>query len=102
MPTKPRFLGGFPPKPRPVLRNRQGIPRLSQVSSRACEGKTRDVHGFTACDSAEWLAHKGTVGRVLFGDLHILDESMNPAPTGRVGTVWFRLGSSFEYFNDRA
>src|SRR5262249_42732255 len=36
----PDFLGGFPPKPRSVLRNRQGIPRLSRVSSRACEGKT--------------------------------------------------------------
>jgi long-chain acyl-CoA synthetase len=58
--------------------------------------------GFTACDSAEWLTHKGTVGRVLFGDLNILDEAMNPVPTGTVGTVWFRLGSPFEYFNDKA
>ena len=31
----PDFLGGFPPKTRSVLRNRQGIPRLSRVSSRA-------------------------------------------------------------------
>ena len=31
----PDFLGGFPPKPRSVLRDRQGIPRLSGVSSRA-------------------------------------------------------------------
>ena len=37
----PDFLGGFPPKPRSVLRNRQGIPRLSGVSSRAHEGETR-------------------------------------------------------------
>src|SRR5215470_15139067 len=37
------FLGGFPPKPRSVLRNRQGVPRLSRASSRACERKTRDV-----------------------------------------------------------
>jgi long-chain acyl-CoA synthetase len=64
-------------------------------------GMTEGI-GFTACDSAEWLAHKGTVGRVLFGDLHILDEEMNPVPAGTVGTVWFRLGSSFEYFNDKA
>jgi long-chain acyl-CoA synthetase len=61
-----------------------------------------EAMGLAICDSAEWLAHKGTVGRVLFGDLHILDEAMNPVPTGTVGTVWFRLGSSFEYFNDRA
>jgi long-chain acyl-CoA synthetase len=61
-----------------------------------------EAMGFTACDSAEWLAHKGTVGRVLFGDLHILDDAMSPVPTGTVGTVWFRLGSQFEYFNDKA
>src|SRR5216683_913904 len=30
--------------------------------------------GFTACNSAEWLAHRSTVGKVLLGDLHILDE----------------------------
>jgi len=39
-PRNPDFLGGFPPKPRSVLRNRQGIPRLSGVSSRAHEGET--------------------------------------------------------------
>src|SRR5215472_2901013 len=43
MPTKPRFLGGFPLKTRSVLRNRQGIPRLSGVSSRAHEGGTRET-----------------------------------------------------------
>src|SRR6266568_655884 len=31
--------------------------------------------GFTACSSQEWLAHRGTVGKVLLGDLHILDEN---------------------------
>ena len=36
----PDFLGGFPPKPRSVLRNKQGISRLSRVSTRAREGKT--------------------------------------------------------------
>jgi long-chain acyl-CoA synthetase len=56
--------------------------------------------GFTACNSAEWLAHRGTVGRVLFGDLHILDESMQPCPVGTPGTVWFKTASPFEYFND--
>src|SRR5215469_9842063 len=42
MPTKPRFLGGFPLRPRSVLRNRQGIPRLSGVSSRAHEAGMRE------------------------------------------------------------
>lgn len=57
--------------------------------------------GATACESAEWLAHKGTVGRPVFGELHILDDEMNPVPTGTIGTVWFKLGSPFEYFNDK-
>jgi len=56
--------------------------------------------GFTACTSAEWLAHKGTVGRVLLGDLHILDENMHPAPKGTPGEIWFRTATPFEYFND--
>jgi long-chain acyl-CoA synthetase len=56
--------------------------------------------GFTACNSEEWLAHRGTVGRVLLGDLHILDENMQPSPTGTPGTVWFKTASQFEYFND--
>ncbi|AUC94377.1 acyl-CoA synthetase [Bradyrhizobium sp. SK17] len=58
--------------------------------------------GFTACNSEEWLAHRGTVGRVLLGDLHILDENMQPCPKGTPGTVWFKTGSPFEYFNDPA
>ena len=56
--------------------------------------------GFTACDSAEWLAHKGTVGKVMIGELHILDETMTECPTGTAGTVWFKTASPFEYFGD--
>ena len=44
-------------------------------------------HGLTACDSAEWLAHLGTVGRVLLGELHVIDEDMQPVPAGAPGTV---------------
>ena len=56
--------------------------------------------GFTACNSEEWLAHRGTVGRVLLGELHIFDDSMRPCPTGQPGTVWFKTATPFEYFND--
>lgn len=56
--------------------------------------------GFTACDSAEWLAHRGSVGRVLLGDLHILDDDMQPAAKGVPGEIWFKTASSFVYFND--
>jgi long-chain acyl-CoA synthetase len=56
--------------------------------------------GFTACDSAEWLAHRGSVGRVLLGDLHILDADMKPCAKGTPGEIWFKTATPFEYFND--
>ncbi len=58
--------------------------------------------GFAACDSPEWLAHHGTVGRVMLGDLHVLDEEMQPCPKGTSGTIWFKTATPFEYFNDNA
>ena len=36
----------------------------------------------------------------MLGDLHILDENMQPCPEGTPGTVWFKTASDFEYFND--
>ena len=56
--------------------------------------------GFTACDSEEWLAHKGSVGKVILGDLHILDDDMNELPMGTPGTIWFKTATPFEYHND--
>ena len=56
--------------------------------------------GFTACNSEEWLAHRGSVGKIMLGDLHILDENMQECPTGTPGQVWFRTATPFEYFND--
>ena len=56
--------------------------------------------GFTACNSEEWLAHRGTVGRVLLGELHILDVNMQECPVGTPGIVWFKSASQFEYFGD--
>src|SRR6202158_6197423 len=58
--------------------------------------------GFAACDSAQWLAHRGTVGKVMLGDLHVLDENMQPRPKGTPGTLWFKTATPFEYFNDSA
>lgn len=59
-----------------------------------------EAMGFTACNSAEWLAHRGTVGKVMMGDLHILDEQMQPSPNGVPGEIWFKTASPFVYFND--
>ena len=35
-----------------------------------------------ACDSAEWLAHPGTVGKIVLGELSVLDDDMQPMPKG--------------------
>jgi acyl-CoA synthetase (AMP-forming)/AMP-acid ligase II len=59
-----------------------------------------EAHGFTFCDSAEWLAHRGTVGKAVLGEVLILDDKDKPLPTGTPGTVWFSGATNFEYFND--
>ena len=58
--------------------------------------------GFTTCDSHEWLAHKGTVGKPVLGVLHVLDDEGNEQPTGTPGTLWFETATQFQYFNDPA
>ncbi|MEM9358420.1 MAG: AMP-binding protein [Pseudomonadota bacterium] len=56
--------------------------------------------GFADCTTEEWLTHKGTVGRVRFGELTILDDNFQPCSTGTPGKLWFKTAEPFEYFND--
>ena len=54
----------------------------------------------TACDSHEWLAHPGTVGKAVEGvTIHILDDNGQPLPTGEVGEVYIgtTINSEFTY-----
>ena len=61
-----------------------------------------EANGFTFCDSAQWLAHPGTVGQPILGELLILDDEGQQCPTGQDGTIWFRGATAFEYFGDPA
>jgi acyl-CoA synthetase (AMP-forming)/AMP-acid ligase II len=61
-----------------------------------------EANGFTFCTTAEWLAHPGTVGRPILGELAILDGEGKERPAGEDGTVWFRGATGFEYFADPA
>jgi long-chain acyl-CoA synthetase len=56
--------------------------------------------GLAMCDSVEWLAHPGTVGRTVLGELHVLDDEMREVPVGATGKLWFKTASPFQYFND--
>jgi len=56
--------------------------------------------GFAACDSNEWLAHKGTVGKIILGEVHILDEQGRPAAPEVPGEIWFETATAFSYFNN--
>jgi long-chain acyl-CoA synthetase len=56
--------------------------------------------GFAFCDSAEWLAHPGTIGKAVFSEVHVLDEAMREVSPGATGKLWFKTASPFEYFND--
>jgi long-chain acyl-CoA synthetase len=57
-------------------------------------------NGFTFCTTAEWLAHPGTVGRPIFGELLIVDGEGRECPTGADGTIWFGGATAFQYFDD--
>jgi len=57
-------------------------------------------NGMTLVNSQDWLAHRGTVGRALVGELKISDEQGNELPPGEPGTVYFAGGKAFQYHND--
>ncbi len=58
--------------------------------------------GLAICDSEQWLAHKGTVGKAVYGEVHVLDAEMREVPARTVGKLWFKTAYPFEYFNDPA
>ena len=62
-----------------------------------------EFNGMTIVNSEEWMEHKGTVGRPLVGDLHILDDDGHELPAGEAGGIYFggETATSFEYHNDK-
>ncbi len=59
-------------------------------------------NGLCAINSADWLAHEGSVGRPVFGVPHILDTDGRELPPGQEGTIYFSDGVDFVYHNDPA
>lgn len=56
--------------------------------------------GCTMISAPEWLAHKGSVGRALMGEVRIVDEDGNVRPAGEAGAIYFANSRRFVYHND--
>jgi long-chain acyl-CoA synthetase len=59
-----------------------------------------EANGFVCCNSEEWLAHPGTVGKPLLGKIHILGDDFEELPPGVDGVVYFESPTQFEYLHD--
>lgn len=51
-----------------------------------------EVQAVTLISGTEWLAHPGSVGKTLIGEITVLDDDGKPAPAGTIGTLWMRRG----------
>jgi acyl-CoA synthetase (AMP-forming)/AMP-acid ligase II len=59
-----------------------------------------EANGATSIDSAEWLAHPGSVGKPLGVAIHILDDEFRELPRGEAGAIYMEGGGRFEYHGD--
>jgi acyl-CoA synthetase (AMP-forming)/AMP-acid ligase II len=59
--------------------------------------------GMTWITSEESLSHPGSVGRPIWGEVHVCDDDGEELPVGEDGVIYFgasRPGPTFEYNND--
>lgn len=56
-------------------------------------------NGFCHVGPNDWLAHPGTVGKCVLGELKICNEEGDEVPVGTEGTVFFAGGPEFSYHN---
>ena len=60
-----------------------------------------EQQALTIISGVEWLAHRGSVGRPVTGEIRILDASGDPLPPGEVGEIFMRrtegTGPTYRY-----
>lgn len=49
-----------------------------------------EAQAVTIISGTEWLAHRGSVGRVTSGEIRVCDENGDEVPAGQLGEVWMR------------
>lgn len=59
-----------------------------------------ELIGRTSLSSEEWLAHRGSVGKPEFGQVHIVSEDGRDLPPAQTGVIYFSGGGAFEYHKD--
>ena len=53
-----------------------------------------EAQAATRIDGSEWLAHPGSVGRVVMGEMRVLGPDGQELPPGAVGEIWMRSGTA--------
>jgi bile acid-coenzyme A ligase len=65
-----------------------------------------EAQGVTIISGADWMAHKGTVGKPAEGSMRILDpDTHEELPRGEIGEVWMRPrgeGATYRYIGAEA
>ena len=51
-----------------------------------------ELQAMTVITGTEWLAHRGSVGRPVLGEIEIRDLGSRPVPPGQEGEIWMRRG----------
>lgn len=49
-----------------------------------------ELQALTFISGTEWLTHRGSVGRVVSGEMKVLDDDGNQCPPGQVGEIYMR------------
>jgi bile acid-coenzyme A ligase len=65
-----------------------------------------ELQSITLITGTEWLAHPGSVGRPVLGEMQIRDLDGEPVPAGQEGEIWMRRGegapSPYQYIGATA
>jgi bile acid-coenzyme A ligase len=52
-----------------------------------------ELQAMTVITGAEWLEHRGSVGRTVIGEIEVRDPDGKPVPALEVGEIWMRRGA---------
>ena len=65
-----------------------------------------ELQALTFISGSEWLTHRGSVGRVVAGEMKVLDDDGNECPPGKLGEIYMRpnegAGPTYRYIGSTA